>query len=125
MNKKIITGIIWALFIGFALTMLVAGTVDTIAWGWPAALLMTLIVLILVFAGALGAVALIKGLARISFWLFVALAGGIPEEGDDLERVLRRTLVVEPYPAPKPRGAPLAQPGGQASPHLPKPNTSW
>lgn len=78
MNKKIITGIIWALFIGFALTMLVAGTVDTIAWGWPAALLMTLIVLILVFAGALGAVALVKGLARISFWLFVALACGIP-----------------------------------------------
>ncbi|MFA6340408.1 MAG: hypothetical protein WCW89_05855, partial [Bacteroidales bacterium] len=78
MNKKILTGVVWALFTGFAIAILVAGIVDYIAWGWPIALVMTLLILSLVFSGASAAVALVKGLARINFWLFVALASGIP-----------------------------------------------
>ena len=45
------------------------GIVDYIAWGWPIALVMTLLILSLVFSGASAAVALVKGLARINFWL--------------------------------------------------------
>ncbi len=76
MNKRILTGIVWTLFTGFAITMIISGMVSSIALGWLAALLMTLVVLILVFAASSGAFALFKLTARVNYWLLVALGCG-------------------------------------------------
>ena len=78
MKKKIITGVVWALFTCFAIAILVAGILDYIAWARTIALVKTILNLSLEYYGASTAVALVKGLARINFWLFVALASGIP-----------------------------------------------
>jgi len=77
MNKKILTGVVWALIIGFAITVMVSGMAETIPWGWLPAFLIALAMLLLLFFGSSGAVGLIKLIARIDRWLLIALGFGL------------------------------------------------
>ncbi|HPA69714.1 MAG: hypothetical protein GXY31_04365, partial [Bacteroidales bacterium] len=77
MNKKILTGVVWALIIGFAITVLVSGVAETISWGWLPAFLIALAMLLLLFSAASGAVGLFKLISRIDRWLLIALGFGL------------------------------------------------
>ena len=77
MNKKILTGVVWALIIGFAITVLVSGMAGTIPWGWLPAFLIALVMLLLLFSAATGAAGLLKLIARIDRWLLIALGFGL------------------------------------------------
>jgi len=67
-----------AIFIGFALALSIPAFADIKTIGWLTTLILTLSLLLFSFAGATLVVFLIKGLAKLNFWLFTAFASGIP-----------------------------------------------
>ncbi len=77
-DRKTLAGATLAIFLGFAIAAMASGMVYISALGWQTVLLITASILIISFLGALLIIALIRLLARIHFWLAVALATGIP-----------------------------------------------
>lgn len=77
-DKKTLAGATLAIFAGFAITVLASGFVFAGALGWLSVTIITVCILIISFIGALLIVSLLRLLARIHFWLFVALVTGIP-----------------------------------------------
>ncbi len=77
-DMKTLTGATLAIFLAFAVAVFASGSVFIGTLGWLPVLVMTVSVLIISFVGAILIIALLRLLARIHFWLAVALATGIP-----------------------------------------------
>ena len=67
-----------AVFVGFALALAIPALADIKTLGWLTTLILILSLLLLSFAGAILVVSLIKGLAKLNFWLAAAFVSGIP-----------------------------------------------
>ena len=67
-----------AVFIGFALAMTVPGLAEIKTMGWLTTLILSLSLLMISVAGAFLAVVVIKGLAKLNFWLAAAFVSGVP-----------------------------------------------
>ncbi|TVQ85936.1 MAG: hypothetical protein EA393_13095 [Bacteroidetes bacterium] len=77
-DKKTLAGATLGIFVGFAIAVLASGFVYVNAIGWLPVLIMTVSILIISFIAAFLTISLLRLLARIHFWLFVALVTGIP-----------------------------------------------
>lgn len=77
-DKKTLAGATLGVFVGFAIAVLASGFVYVSALGWLPVLIMTVSILIISFIAAWLTISLLRLLARIHFWLFVALVTGIP-----------------------------------------------
>lgn len=73
-----LAGISWGIFLGFALAAMASGFVYVRAIGLIPVLIMTLSILIVSILGAFLAISLLRLLARVNYWLMVALLTGIP-----------------------------------------------
>jgi hypothetical protein len=77
-DKKTLAAATLGIFVGFAIAVLASGFVYVSALGWLPVLIMTISILILSFIAAWLTISLLRLLARIHFWLAVALVTGIP-----------------------------------------------
>jgi dienelactone hydrolase len=77
-NSKTVKAAAIAIFIGFAIASAVPGLVNIKTLGWFTALILVLVLLIMSVAGALLAVSMIKGMAKLNFWLAAAFVSGVP-----------------------------------------------
>lgn len=77
-GKAALFGATLAMFITFSIVVLASGMVFLDALGWGVVLIICISLLAVSFLGAWLLVSLIRLLARIHFWLFVALLFGIP-----------------------------------------------
>ncbi len=77
-GKKTLAGATLAVFAGFSVTALASGFAQASAIGLVPVLVMTVSLLAISFLAALLAISLLELLARIPFWMAVALVTGIP-----------------------------------------------
>ncbi|MFN2396247.1 MAG: hypothetical protein ABR597_11225 [Bacteroidales bacterium] len=77
-DKKTLAGATLGIFGGFAIAILASGLVYVNTLGWLPVLIMTVSIMIISFISAWLTISLIRLLARIHFWLAVALITGIP-----------------------------------------------
>ncbi len=77
-DKKTLAGATMGVFLGFAIAVAASGFVNAGALGWLPVLIMTGSILIISFIMAFLIISLLGFLARIPFWLAVALITGIP-----------------------------------------------
>ncbi len=77
-DKKTLTGATLGIFVGFAIAVFASGIVYVNALGWLPVLIMTFSILIISFVAAYLTISLLRLIARIHFWLAVALVTGIP-----------------------------------------------
>ena len=77
-NSKTFKAAAVAVFVGFALALTIPAFADIKIMGWLTTLILTLSLLLISVAGAFLAVALIRGLAKLNFWLAAAFVSGVP-----------------------------------------------
>ncbi len=77
-GQKTLAGATVAIFAGFAIAVLASGAVYVGALGWLPVAVITLVIMGISFLGAFLAISLLWWLARIPFWLSVAIVAGIP-----------------------------------------------
>ena len=77
-DNKTLTGATLGIFMGFAIAVIASSLVYLSALGWLPVIILAISILIISFLGAWLIISLLRLLARIHFWLAVALVTGIP-----------------------------------------------